>query len=208
MPPKPMTAKSSFLSKDSDSGSKMGWHSGLEAEISDCNPRLLNGGISQLIDDLAAPAAEPSDIMGLLGGSVVTGVVASSYAGPDVFFSLLSRSLPPDGQSGNAAGSRAPKMTPAETAGKAHAYSIDRLTWLSVRARWRGEKDCTIIVGSSGALGGPITKPVSWPSQWSGSVQFEVENTLLIEISRAWASGFSRSCDSGILKFRDCQALG
>jgi len=70
--------------------------------------------------------------------SHVTGAVASSYVDPDVFFALLSQVAAPEGQSGNVVGSSAQKMTPIEKTGKAHAYSIDGVTWLSVRARRRG----------------------------------------------------------------------
>jgi hypothetical protein len=66
-------------------------------------------------------------------------------------------------------------MVPMEKTGKAHAYSVDGVTWLSVRARWQAEKDYTVRAGSSPDLGGPVLRPISWPAEWSASVKFEVE---------------------------------
>jgi hypothetical protein len=79
-----------FLSDDGDFGSAKGWHPELDEEMLDAHPRLLHGGIGELIDELATSAPEPGNTMALLSDPVVTGAVASSYAGTDVFFPLIS----------------------------------------------------------------------------------------------------------------------
>jgi hypothetical protein len=197
-----------FLSQDGDFGSAAGWHPDLAAEISGASLRLLHDGISQLIAELATPASAPADIMALLRDPVITGAVASFYVGPDVFFALVSQVTTPSGGPGIMIGSSAPTMTPVEQLGQAHAYSVDEVTWLSIRVRWQADKEYTITAGSSAGVGGPIARPISWPSRWSASVQFEVENTLLIEINQDGEPVSAEVTRSGILQFRDLQASG
>lgn len=74
--------------------------------------------------------------MALLSDPIVTDAVASSYVGPDLFFALISEATTQDLRGGSTIGSSAPQMVPIEKTGKAHAYSVDGVTWLSLRARW------------------------------------------------------------------------
>jgi hypothetical protein len=99
-------------------------------------------------------------------------------------------------------------MTPAGKASKAHAYTVDGVTWLSVSVRWQGEQEYTVSVELAVALGGPVVKPVSWPALWSGTVKFEVENTLLIEINQDEQPVSAAVSNSGPLRFLDFHAFG
>jgi hypothetical protein len=146
--------------------------------------------------------------MTLLRNPIITEAVASSYVGPDVFFALVSQVTTPSGGPGSMIGSSAPTMTPVEQLGQAHAYSVDEVTWLSVRVRWQADKEYTVTAGSAAGIGGRVVRPVSWPSRWSASVQFEVENTLLIEINQDGEPVSAEVTRSGILQLRDLQASG
>jgi hypothetical protein len=197
-----------FVTQDGDFGTGAGWHPELADETSGIPLRLLYAGISGLIDEFATSAAEPENTMALLGDPVVTSAVASSYTGPDVFFTLMSQVTAREGQTGNVINSTSPKMTPAKKLSRAHAYTVDGVTWLSVRVRWHGEKEYTISVEPAAGLGGPVVRPVGWASMWSGSVTFEVENTLLIEIGKNGQPASAGVTSSGMLQYRDFQAFG
>ena len=86
--------------------------------------------------------------MDLLSDPVVTEAVASSYVGPDLFFPLIAEATTRDQRGGSVIRSSAPTVVPLAKTSKAHAYTVDGATWLSVRARWRAQKDYAVGAGS------------------------------------------------------------
>lgn len=129
-----------FLSQDKGFGTDAGFHTELQEEAAmrlggTVRLRLLNGGIEQLLGEVATKAPIQSNLMALLGHEIVTNGVASFLLEnvQQFFYSLPDARRPFRG--GRSLPDRtAPTMIPAEKPTQASAYKVDGTTCCVLQA--------------------------------------------------------------------------
>ncbi|WP_333746269.1 PIN domain-containing protein [Streptomyces sp. IBSBF 2950] len=133
--------------------------------------RLINGGIDQLLTELATPAKAPENLENLLRSNLVAHAVHIAMRGPDLFMTLL-----PVG-SGATHGFTSQGLRLDESRVLRHkAYEVDGRIWVSAQMVCRGTKTYQYRAVEDG---------ISWPR--IAKVRFRFEATTLLELENGQA---------------------
>lgn len=173
-----------FVSQDADFG-RENFHPTLREEAerrlgnAHTRLRLLNGGIEELLSELAEPASEPKELRAWLQADIVGEAVSAQLGGSHTFFRLMPE---PDPLVTTQAMKAVGTEVSVQEVRRTRTYKVGDRTWSSAQLRCQGAKKYNFL------RDGYFPQEQGEFRPWSAETGFACDVTVLAEVSQAQLS--------------------